>query len=78
MIVGLYEKGPQIVTVVGQIDCLKCARSRAWLTCVSINSLQSHIEQEKVSLEQMVGKCIEPHGHVWRVMITYRPSLLTQ
>lgn len=73
MIVGLYDKGPQIVTVVGQIDCLKCGRSHAWMTCISINSLQSEIEQQKVSLANQVGPCSGTTDHVWSVMISYRP-----
>ena len=75
MIVGLHDKEPQIVSVIGQIDCLMCGRSHAWMTCISINSLQSHIEQQKVSLAKKIGKCIEANKHVWRVSITYRPSM---
>jgi hypothetical protein len=75
MIVGLYDKGPQIVTVLGQIDCLKCGQSRAWLTCISVTSLQGDIEREKGSLAKLIGSCTGTKDHVWRVTVSYRPSI---
>ena len=73
MIIGLYDRGPQIVTVVGQIDCLKCGRSRAWLTCISITGLHSDIERQQASLAKLIGQCTGTEDHAWRVTVTYRP-----
>ena len=75
MILGLYDEGPQIVSVIGQIDCLKCGRSHAWLTCIAITSLHHFIEQKKVSLANEIGRCTGTKDHVWRVALVYRPTV---
>ena len=70
MIIGLRDRGPEIVRVYGQVECLNCGKTLAWFTCISADSLQRDIKRQKAKL----GPCQENKRHAWEVAISYKST----